>query len=478
MKNKIVLITGNFNILHSGHLRLFAFAKKFASKLIVAVNSDKIAGNAAILKEKLRLETVKNSNLVSKAIILNEPISKLIKKLKPSYIVKGKEYEFKHNAEANVLKKIGGKLIFSSGESILSSRDLIKKEFDIINSKKIELPNEFINRHNINKNKLINVVKKFKNLNVLVLGDLILDEYITCQPLGMSQEDSSIVVKPIENEFFLGGAGIVASHVAALGANSNFISVVGKDSYLAIIQKKLKMNNVKNSLILDLSRQSSCKKRFRTENQVLFRLSELTKASISNSIQNKIFNEVKKSIKKTDLVIFSDFNYGVLAQNLVNKIIKLCKMNKVMMVADSQSSSQIGDISRFNGMDLITPTEHEARISTKNYDDGLIIMAEKLRKLSSAKNIILKMGNEGLIIHAKGTIKDDWINDRIRSLNSSPKDVIGAGDSLLTTSALALKVGASVWEASLLGSLAAAIQVGKVGNKPLNKKEIFNILDI
>ena len=87
MKNKIVLITGNFNILHSGHLRLFAFAKKFASKLIVAVNSDKIAGNAAILKEKLRLETVKNSNLVSKAIILNEPISKLIKKLKPSYIV-------------------------------------------------------------------------------------------------------------------------------------------------------------------------------------------------------------------------------------------------------------------------------------------------------------------------------------------------------------------------------------------------------
>lgn len=477
MKSKIVLITGNFNVLHTGHLRMFAFAKKFGKKLLVGVNSDKIAGKSAILNEKSRLEMVKNSNLVTKAIILREPISKFIGKIKPSYVVKGKEHENKFNKEKEILKKYGGKLIFSSGESILSSKDLIKKEFDRIKIHQIELPESYMDRHKLSRERLVDIVKKFKDIKVLVIGDLILDEYVTCQPLGMSQEDSSIVVNSIDNEFFLGGAGIVSAHAAGLGANSSLISVVGKDKYLGIIKKKLKLSKVTNNLVSEQNRQSICKKRFRSENQVLFRLSELTRSSISLSTQQKILNECKKNMKKTDLVIFSDFNYGTLNQNLVNKIISICKKNKVMMAADSQSSSQLGDIARFKGMDLITPTEYEARISTKNYDDGLVTMIDKLRDLSKARNIILKLGPDGSLIHTKMIKKNDFITDRIRSLNSSPKDVVGAGDAMLTASTLALKSGANIWEASLIGSISAAIQVGIKGNTPLKLSEILNILE-
>ena len=477
MKSKIVLITGNFNVLHTGHLRMFAFAKKFGKKLLVGVNSDKIAGKSAILNEKSRLEMVKNSNLVTKAVILREPISKFIVKIRPSYVVKGKEHENKYNKEKEILKKYGGKLIFSSGESILSSKDLIKKEFDRIKIHQIELPKSYMDRHKLGRERLIEIVKKFKNIKVLVIGDLILDEYVTCQPLGMSQEDSSIVVNSVDNEFFLGGAGIVSAHAAGLGANSSLISVVGKDKYLRIIKKKLKLNKVTNKLVSEQNRQSICKKRFRSENQVLFRLSELTRSSISLSTQQKIVNECKKNIKKTDVVIFSDFNYGTLNQNLVNKIISICKKNKVMMAADSQSSSQFGDIARFKGMDLITPTEHEARISTKNYDDGLVTMIDKLRELSKARNIILKLGPDGSLIHTKKIKKNNFITDRIRTLNSSPKDIVGAGDAMLTASALSLKSGANIWEASLIGSIAAAIQVGIKGNTPLVLSEILNILE-
>jgi len=477
MKNKIVLITGNFNVLHTGHLRMFAFAKKFGKKLLVGVISDKIAGKSAILNEKLRLEMVKNSNLVTKAIILKEPISKFIKKNKPNFVVKGKEHENKYNKEYEILKKYGGKLIFSSGESILSSKDLIKKEFDRTNIQQIELPKNYMIRHKLSRERLIDIIKKFKNIKALVIGDLILDEYITCQPLGMSQEDSSIVVNSIDNEYFLGGAGIVSAHAAGLGANSSLISVVGKDSYLGIIKKKLKSSKVTNNLITEQNRQSICKKRFRSENQVLFRLSELTRSSISKSTQKKILNECKNKIKKIDLVIFSDFNYGTLNQDLVNKIILICKKNKVMMAADSQSSSQFGDIARFKGMDLITPTEHEARISTKNYDDGLVTMIDKLRALSKAKNIILKLGAEGSLIHTRILKRNNLLTDRISTLNSSPQDVMGAGDAMLTASTLALKVGANIWEASLIGSIAAAIQVGIRGNTPLKLDEILNILE-
>ena len=148
----------------------------------------------------------------------------------------------------------------------------------------------------------------------------------------------------------------------------------------------------------------------------------------------------------------------------------------VMLAADSQSSSQVGDISRFKGMNLITPTEREARISTRNREDGLVILAEQLRQQASAHNILLKLGEEGLLIHAGNGKADDWLTDRVDALNSSPKDVAGAGDSLLITSAMTLACGGNIWEAACLGSLAAAVQVGRVGNTPLLVKELIQEL--
>jgi sugar/nucleoside kinase (ribokinase family) len=111
----------------------------------------------------------------------------------------------------------------------------------------------------------------------------------------------------------------------------------------------------------------------------------------------------------------------------------------------------------------------------RNREDGLVVLAEKLRQLSDARNVLLKLGEDGLLIHS-GESGDKWITDRISALNAAPKDVAGAGDSLLIVSALALATGADIWEAALLGSLAAAVQVGRVGNTPLNPKEFLREL--
>jgi bifunctional ADP-heptose synthase (sugar kinase/adenylyltransferase) len=144
-----------------------------------------------------------------------------------------------------------------------------------------------------------------------------------------------------------------------------------------------------------------------------------------------------------------------------------------MVVADSQSSSQTGDIGRFMGMDLITPTEREARISIRNREDGLVVLAEKLRQQALARNVLLKLGEEGVLIHAENSNVDNWLTDRISALNSAPKDVAGAGDSLLITSAMTLASKGNIWEAACLGSLAAAVQVGRVGNTPLKIDELL-----
>lgn len=470
---KKVLVTGNFNVLHAGHLRLFKFAKECGGRFLVGVNSDQVAGDGSYVEEGLRLECVQNSNWVDEAFLADEPIADVIARIRPDIVVKGKEHESRFNPELAALEQYGGKLLFSSGETVFSSIDLIRKSFyePIMNG--IELPHEFLARHNIQPAKLTSIIHQFAKLKVCVVGDLIVDEYITCQPLGMSQEDPTIVVTPIDSTRFLGGAAIVAAHAAGLGASVQFISVTGADASRDFAASELMQAGVNAHLLTDDSRPTTLKQRYRSQGKSLLRVSHLHQGAISLRLQDQMLALVEGALENADVLVFSDFNYGCLPQPLVEKIIQSAKRHDVLLAADSQSSSQVGDISRFKGMDLLTPTEREARISTRNHEDGLVVLAESLRHQSSAQNILLKLGEEGLLIHAGNGQANDWLTDRVGALNTAPKDVAGAGDSLLITSALTLASGGSILEAACLGSLAAAVQVGRVGNTPLKASELL-----
>lgn len=455
---------------------MFRFAKECGNKLVVAIESDKIAGMDAHVPEQLRLEGVQSNNLVSEAFIIDEPVIDLISKLKPNIVVKGKEHESRFNPELAALEEYGGKLLFSSGETFFSSLDLIRKEFYEQDHRSISLPLAYLERHNISPLKLIDLLNRFSELRICVIGDLIIDEYITCQPLGMSQEDPTIVVTPIDSTCFIGGAGIVAAHASGMGASVKFISVTGNDAPRKFSLEELAAAGVESYLLVDESRPTTLKQRFRSKGKSMLRVSYLHQGAISIELQKQMLQKLEQIIGTIDLLVFSDFNYGCLPQSLVDQIICLAKKHGVMLSADSQSSSQLGDISRFKEMHLITPTEHEARISTRNHGDGLVILAEELRNQSGAQNILLKMGEEGLLIHVGHEDPHNWLTDRVGALNSAPKDVAGAGDSLLIASAMTLACGGNIWEAACLGSLAAAIQVGRVGNIPLKVKELLHEL--
>jgi rfaE bifunctional protein kinase chain/domain len=474
MKKKISFVSGHFNVVHPGHLRLFRFAKEYSEYLIVGVESDEVAGEAAHLPQDIRIEGLQANIWVDEVVLINKSVSQTINELKPDLVIKGKEFESKLNIEEEIINKYGGKLVFSSGETLFSSLDLLRKEFFEKNANSIEIPIKYLQRHNITKSNVTKTVKNFSKLNICVIGDLIIDEYITCQPLGMSQEEPTIVVTPIDEVKFIGGAGIVAAHAASLGANVDFISVVGNDNSKEFSTKKLTEFKVNHKLFIDESRPTTLKQRYRCSGKSMLRVSYLHQNPISIDLQNQIFNSVKNSIEKYDLIVFSDFNYGALPQNLVDNIIRLAKEKKTLIVADSQSSSQVGDISRFKGMYLLTPTEREANLAIKNQDSGIVILAENLRKQSGSKNILLKLGAEGVLIHAEDDNDNNkWLNDQLPALNNSPKDVSGAGDSLLITSSMAICTGADIWEAAYLGSLAAAIQVSRVGNTPLELSELI-----
>ena len=213
-------------------------------------------------------------------------------------------------------------------------------------------------------------------------------------------------------------------------------------------------------------------------NKTLFRVSRIQHSSIDIDKQSMIFENFLEISDSVDALILSDFNYGCLPQSLVKKLIGICNDKGIFIAADSQSSSQIGDITRFQGANLITPTEREARLALKNKEDGLVVLSNLLLENTRADYVFLKMGEEGLLVNLsqQELTNEKILTDKLIALNDEPVDVAGAGDSMIVTATMALAANLTVWEAALLGSIAAGIQVGRVGNIPIEKKEIMEHL--
>ncbi|WP_169543643.1 PfkB family carbohydrate kinase [Sneathiella aquimaris] len=474
---KIGMVSGNFNVVHPGHLRLLKFAADCCDYLVVVVNDDRHPG--VLVPAQLRLENIVAISFVDYAFLLEEDLTATIDALRPDLVIKGKEHQNVPNPESDILSQYGGKLLFSSGDAIFSSIDLIQAESDPKKSlHNLKASPNFLQRHQISTENFSAILNKFCDLNVLVVGDLIVDEYITCDVLGLSREDPTVVVTPVLEQKFIGGAGIVASHAHGLGANTTYVTVCGDDREAKDSLEKFKEYGVQAFIGRDGSRPTTLKQRYRSSGKTLLRVSKLKQHAIDQTLQDEIFETFQERVDSLDLLVFSDFNYGVLPQSLVDRMIALGKEKNLLMVADSQSSSQIGDISRFHDMLLLKPTEIEARLAIQDHDVGLVGAAEKLANKCNPSHILLTMGAEGTLIQTLHPDKSEWMTDRLPAFCDAPKDPAGAGDAMLVTASMALAAGASIWEAAYIGSVASGCQVATVGNRPLSVDTIRHELGI
>jgi rfaE bifunctional protein kinase chain/domain len=465
---RVAFLSGNFNVVHPGHLRILKFAADNCDYLVVGVNPDTTPG--VTIPAEFRLEGLRAISMVNHTVLLHETPESFIRKLKPDVVVKGKEYETLHNPEQSVVNSYGGQLLFSSGEMRFASANLLHKEYFEGNFSTIRHPSDYPARRGFSVGELLTLLPKFAGLRVLVVGDLIVDTYVDCDPLGMSQEDPTIVVTPIDEKTFVGGAGIVAAHARSLGADVRFVTVSGMDEQATFAQETLGEQGVQADVFYDSTRPTTHKKRYRALGKTLLRVNQLRQHAVGPDVQTAMLECITRHLPTTDLILFSDFNYGCLPQAVVDIVSEAGTARGIMMAADSQASSQMSDISRFRGMHLITPTEREARIAIRDHESGLVIVGERLRQAARADNVVITLGGEGLLIHAAHN--GSFVTDRLPAFNSAPKDVAGAGDSFFTCSALALCAGIDIWKSSYLGALAAGCQVSRVGNTPLSLSDL------
>lgn len=467
---RISFVSGNFKLLHAGHIRLLRFAKEMSDLLVVGVlpandfNRD--------VSEADRLESLLSLKMVDHVFVLRSPLEQALEVLRPNFVVKGKEHENQKNPEKAVLEKIGGRLIFSSGAITPSAADI--RATTRATPSGLVYPMDFLERHAIREEMLTALLDRLSGLRAMVIGDVIVDEYISCDPLGMSQEDPTIVVSPVASRSYLGGAGIVAAHAASLGARVQFFTVCGKDATAGFVRDHLARHQVEGHVFTDETRPTPLKQRYRCRGKTLLRVSHLRQHALDQELWQSILENMEQALADCDLLVFSDFNYGCLPQPLVDRLIRAASAHGIPIAADSQSSSQVGDVSRFTGAKLLTPTEREARLALHDFESGLVVLADRILRRAQARYAFLTLGETGMIIRDGASAT----TDQLPALNPAAVDTAGAGDSLLVTTSLALAAGADIWQAALLGSLAAAVQVDREGNIPLRRQELAACLEV
>jgi rfaE bifunctional protein kinase chain/domain len=465
---KVVFVSGSFFVLHPGHLRLLRFAADCGDAVVVGVYDTQ--PTPGYPHPEKRAAALRDLKLATEVVVLKQGLEKYLRELRPAIIVKGKEWESIANPEAEWLSDWNGKLIFSAGESTYSNS--VPAAHERSHPEGWIRPTDYIRRHGCHGDAMRAMVESFAGLKVVVVGDIIVDEYLQCEALGMSREDPTIVLSAQSSEFFVGGAGIVAAHARTLGAEVSFLSVVGQDDIGRFAAARLDAYGVQAELLIDSSRPTTLKQRYRASGKTMMRVSSLRQHEISLELQAQVEGLLAAKIDAADVVLFSDFNYGCLPQPLVTALIERARAGRALVAADSQSSSQLGDISRFRRAHLLTPTEHEARLALRDHASGLHQIGFRLRDLTQVQAVLLTLGEAGVLVVGGEQSTSALAADLLPAMNPAPKDVSGAGDSMLTAAALALAVGADAFQAAYIGSLAAAIQTSRIGNLPIQAQEL------
>ena len=478
---KTSFISGKFNVLHAGHIMLFKFAKSVSERLIVGVQKEALENNSKLVQLTERMFAVSTNKFVDQVIEISDDVNKTLNYVKPDVIIKGSEHESSDNIERLYAEKASVPLIFSAGSAI--TNDDLGRQYRADTPKfssNWQIPKEYINRHSLKYENLQKLLLGDRPTRILIIGDTIIDKYIDCKPLGMSQEEPLVVFSPTSSETFSGGASIVAGHAKSLLASVKFFTLLGSDHDGENVREGLKRQGIEVFSYTEVNRITSIKSRFKVDGRSVFRLNDLVESNCSEEIQNLIFLDFVEQSCDVDLIVFSDFNYGALPAPLIKRLIKHAELKNIPYVADSQSSSQHGDITRYKNAKLVTPTEYEARVSLNNKEDGLVQLAEKIRLQTNSDHVFLKLGKAGVIIHNsdESNYSDGFVTDELPALYKRPIDTAGAGDSLVITAAITLTRGASIWQAALLGSIAAGIQVSRDGNTPVTVDEISDVLQL
>ena len=471
---------GHFNAIHPGHVRYFRTARDHGRPLVVALEGDAqlptpLRGN--VFPEGERAQPLAALDLVDYVVILdNAPLEDFVRQVNISALALGREFE--ENRAAEVASAVaaararGAEVIYDAGETHYASADLLFDSIGDLERHRWQTFRQTLKVQDISLPDVLSAMSEGRKPHIMIIGDSIVDRYVACDPVGMSNEAPVVVVKEMETRDYVGGAGIVAAHVAALGAKSTFLSVVGNDGWASFTEERLREFGVEPLLFKDDSRPTTFKIRYLVDNQKLFRVSRLKEHGLPRQIEDQVVAKLNEQASTLDGILVSDFVYGSITPRVVEALRTVSDEHNIPLFGDLQCSSQVGSILKFKDFSLICPTEREARIALANHSDGLERIANLLIEKTRSASTILKLGGDGFIAYQGQQEQDLLRRQHFPALTANPVDVAGAGDALLAAMATSLTRGLSLMQASALACCVSAIAVQTVGNRPISLSQV------
>jgi rfaE bifunctional protein kinase chain/domain len=479
-ERKVIMCHGTFDLVHPGHIRHLMYAKSKADILVASLTGDAFIQKAhyrPFVPQQLRAMNLAALEVVDYVIIDDSatPLENL-RYLEPDFFAKGYEYSEegihpKTREEMEVLSAYGGEIIFTPGDVVYSSSAIIDVAPPNLAVEKLVA---LMDSEGVTFASLRETLDRCRGARVHVLGDTIVDSYVYCTPISSSAPKTpTLSVKHDQQVDFAGGAAVVARHLRAAGAEVRFSTVVGDDALKQFVLHQMSDHGVDCEPVVDATRVTTQKIAFIANGYRLLKVDRVDNRPISDRILAQLKSSLAAS--RPDAFVFSDFRHGIFTRSTIGELTGALPKGP-LRVADSQVASRWGNILDFQGFDVITPNEREARFALGDQDSVIRPLALELFKRAHCGLLILKLGERGIITYRAPShdVRSFFIVD---SFADRVVDPVGAGDALLAYATLAMVARATPVAASILGSMAAAVACEHEGNRPVTPAEVVTKLN-
>ena len=313
----------------------------------------------------------------------------------------------------------------------------------------------------------------FDNCHILVVGDLMIDEYLWGEVDRISPEAPVQVVSVQKEELTLGGSGNVVNNLVALGAKVSIIGVVGAGTNGTLLRDKLdELGANTHGVITESGRPTTKKTRIIAEHQQVLRIDRETKSNISDQTFKAVAQAAENIIPHSDVVLISDYGKGLITEALLSKLTKTAREHGKLTIADPKGL----DFRKYSGINVMTPNKKEAAVAAglEIVDDATLFEAgQRLIQTIGIDKLIITCGKDGMVYFETGADVQK-IGTKARQVF----DVSGAGDTVLAILGLGIAAGMSFKDSVALANTAAGLVVGKVGTATVSKKELASALQL
>jgi D-beta-D-heptose 7-phosphate kinase/D-beta-D-heptose 1-phosphate adenosyltransferase len=314
-------------------------------------------------------------------------------------------------------------------------------------------------------------ISKFDRCNLLVVGDLMLDEYLWGEVDRISPEAPVQVVSIKNEDYAMGGAGNVVNNIVALGAKVTAAGVIGTGRNGQILLDKFKDLGVDTAgIVQEPGMPTTQKTRIIASHQHVLRIDRETDKTISDSTIDKITRFIEDKIADVDVVLISDYGKGLITETLLSRLISAAQKHKKITIADPKGL----DFSKYSGVSLLTPNKKEAALASgvEIVDESTLFKSgHKILQTVGLDKLLITCGKDGMVLF--GQNREPY---KVKAKTRQVYDVSGAGDTVLSVFGLAIASGASFKNAMSIANTAAGIVVGKVGTATISRQELATAL--